>query len=238
MKLTYACISERGPRPVNEDAIGVWQLGDSRLLAAVADGLGGMGGGDLASTIAISHLGGIVEQVAHDPSVLLTAAQTIHEEIRKQHQDATHLRGMATTLSAVFLSHGKLVGVHCGDTRVLVARGRGIKRLTRDHSEAARFYEEGKISLSEYRAYPRKNVLYSALGAAKPPEIQTFEFEVEIGDWIVLASDGVHQRIATRHLRDLAKAVATPEQFSAGLLEEIKIKGATDNFSAVIVHIQ
>jgi len=237
MKFSYASICEAGPRPTNEDAVGVWVISDTRLLAAVADGLGGMGGGQFASAIAINVIAQSVYSSPNSCEDFLCLAEKIHGEIRKKQSDGAEFKAMATTLSAVYLGPEGLRGVHCGDTRIMVARGHGIKRLTRDHTDVARFLEQGKITKSEYHDYPRKNILYSALGGIKAPEIQTFEFKVEPGDWILLTSDGVHGRVSMIEFRDIAKYSSNPEEYMGALRKVLDKNGVTDNFSAIAIHV-
>lgn len=235
MTFLYASISEKGPRPSNEDSIGVWCLKDSCLLAAVADGLGGMGGGDVASAVAIEIIGKTLVNNTNPSKNLLQIAEQIHQEILIKQSDSEELKAMATTLSAVHLCKGTLTGVHCGDTRVMIARGYGIKRLTRDHTDGARFLEQGKITKSEYRDYPRKNILYSALGAKKEPTIQLFHFGIEPGDWILLTSDGVHGEVSMADFRNIANISTTPDEYVLLLRRLLEDKSIKDNYSAVVV---
>ncbi|AEM49246.1 protein serine/threonine phosphatase [Acidithiobacillus ferrivorans SS3] len=237
MKFIYASICETGSRSSNEDAIGVWRPSDDCLLAAVADGLGGMGGGHFASAIAIEFIDKTLAINANPSENLFGIAELIHSEIRKKQLYGDDFKAMATTLSAVYLGSEGLRGVHCGDTRVMVARGQGIKRLTKDHTDVARFYEQGKITKSEYRDYPRKNILYSALGGKKDPEIQKFCFSIESGDWILLTSDGVHGRISMTEFRDIANISGGPDEYVTSLRNLLDRKGVSDNFSAVVVHV-
>src|SRR6185312_16619286 len=130
MKFDVTAFSETGPRAQNEDEVGVWQLPDGRLGLSVADGLGGHAGGQFASKLAIETLG---RALITDGQVdLIKIARSIHEELRGQQALRPEWGDMATTLSAVVLSDEGLVGVHAGDSRVIVSRGGGIRKLTED----------------------------------------------------------------------------------------------------------
>ncbi len=236
MTFLYASVSEKGPRHSNEDAIGVWRPSDDCLLAAVADGLGGMGGGNIASAIAIEVIDKTLVLNPNPSKNLLQIAEQIHREILIKQSESDDLKAMATTLSAVHLCKEALTGVHCGDTRVMIARGHGIKRLTRDHTDVARFLEQGKITKSEYLDYPRKNILYSALGAKKEPKIQLFHFGIEPGDWILLTSDGVHSQVSMAEFRNIANISTTPDEYVILLRHLLDKKCISDNYSAVVVH--
>lgn len=235
MIFSYSSLSEPGPRPVNEDAVGIWAQSDGRLFVAVADGLGGMGGGAIASNLAIELLSRFVSEGRSLPDDFLSIFAEINSEIIERQDDHPANSTMATTLSLVLLDGRKLWGAHCGDTRVMISRGNGIKRLSRDHSEAQRFLEQGKLTRQEYLEYPRKNVLYSALGGKKPLEVQTFEFDIASGDWVLLTSDGVHQIVSTGELRDVALGASSPDDYLSRLREILAEKELGDNYSAVVV---
>lgn len=237
MKYFFASFSGAGPRHANEDALGIWPLKSGGLIAAVADGLGGMGGGAIASKMAIDHIGRSV-MAGISGQDLVAILQSIDSEIKANRSIGDDTRSMATTLSVVCIEEGVLIGAHCGDTRVMIARKNGVKKLTTDHTEAHRLLERGEITRDEYINYPRKNVLYSALGADKPLFVEKVNFRVEPGDWIVIASDGVHQRVSTKAFRDLSIRASSVEDYSLQLQALLDVVGVDDNFSAVIIGVE
>lgn len=234
MRFEYASASDRGPRPQNEDAVGVWLPPSGGIIAAVADGLGGQGAGSVASQIAISVIAESVSSIS--PSMFSELPLLIHGTIRREQEGSAEKLNMATTLTAAWLSGNRLRGVHCGDSRLSLARANGIRRLSEDHSEGARLLSVGKISKEEYEDYPRRHILDSALGVrGEGPTIQKFDFELEPNDWVILTTDGVHQKIASRSMRDLAMASNTADVFLGKLLAQLAAVGPTDNYSAVVV---
>lgn len=235
MRFDFSILSSAGPRKTNEDAVECWRLPDDSVLAAVADGLGGMGGGRCASVTAIEAVAQAVNEGRVSFCELLELVKSVHKAIQIKQAESPELRSMATTLSLVRLWGTCLQGVHCGDTRIMVARGRGIKRLTRDQTEVQRLLEEGQISANEYRDYPRKNVLYSALGSTKEPVFERIEFQLEPGDWVLLTSDGVHQRVGTAQLRDIALSATSASVFVQMVESAVEECGALDNFSVAAI---
>lgn len=232
MRITFACHSNAGPRSVNEDFLDCWVAATGETIACVADGLGGMGGGNVASKLAVNCFKDYLLNGAITEQYLLDAARLAHEAIRAAQQTGTKSR-MATTLTAVALNNDRILGVHCGDSRAAIARGRGIKRLTTDHSEGQRLYEAGKLSKEELAGYPRQHILESALGHSDTPRIDSFNFDLWPGDRVILTTDGVHNLVRLREMQRLAAASSEPIELIDRVVEAIQARNATDNYSIV-----
>jgi serine/threonine protein phosphatase PrpC len=235
MMFDVATISESGPRSLNEDVATFWSLTDSGVLALVADGLGGMGGGSNAAAIAVDVLRDKVATSEITEDALREAARVVHETILQAQLNRPELARMATTLTAVVCQPGKMIGVHCGDTRASVARGKGIVRLTADHSEGERLFRAGKLTKQEAAEYPRNNILESALGIHGEVRIDTFSFDLEAGDRVFLTTDGVHDRVFLREMRDVSERHSKALGFAAEMAELVVARTPRDNFSLVAV---
>jgi protein phosphatase len=237
MSLTFswATFSDKGPRAENQDAVGVWQQSDDLLAVAVADGLGGHVGGRQASALALGMWGEALE--ASDLPDLAAVARAIHVKIRAEQALAPELRSMATTLSAAILAGNEARVVHCGDSRIALSRGQGIVRITDDHSEALRLFKAGKLTPQEFRTYPRKNILESALGIHGDPRIDVHQVELRPGDRLFFTSDGTHEKIALQELRDLAADCGNAQATSDEVFKLVSQRRPTDNFSFATVFI-
>ncbi len=235
MMYHVASISKAGPRLVNEDAVGDWELAPDRIVAVVADGLGGMGGGSRASQLAIQlfHDGMATDQMS--VVCMVELAKRIHETIRQVQTSEPELRNMATTLTGISIQESQLLGVHCGDTRAAVARGDGIRRLTNDHTEGARFYRVGKLTKQEFFEYPRKNILDSALGVHNEPQIDNFSFSLQVGDRIFLTSDGLHQKVLLREIREISTHHIDPKRFLDEVNSVVERRKPVDNYSIIAI---
>jgi protein phosphatase len=123
----YAMISERGPRPENEDTAGVWALSETKLAFAVADGVGGHIGGKLASELAVK----IYRAALNDsvPLPLVNVARTIHAALKVEQQKTPQLRNMATTFSAVSQRYSRAITSSTPSARSWRARRRATARL-------------------------------------------------------------------------------------------------------------
>jgi protein phosphatase len=136
MIVDICTISKRGPRAENEDSVVAAAFDPEHTLIGVADGLGGHAGGKVASSFVLSSLS---EKVTNRPAAeLADIAKEIHDELGCLQLKSDAHPTMASTLSAGILHNKQMRYVHCGDTRIAVARGKGIRRLTTDHSETQR----------------------------------------------------------------------------------------------------
>lgn len=238
MRFTTASITESGPRTVNEDTVGIWNLQGGAVAIAIADGLGGMGGGDTASGIAIDLFGNAVTEQNPTQLNLSDIAKRIHSQISSSQSPGSSGSTMATTLTAAIFRISTLTGVHCGDSRAAIARADGILRLTKDHTEAQRLFDQGKLSKSELMNYPRRNILDSALGGHKEPQIDAFEFDVRVGDKFFFTTDGLHEKIFLREMRSISAKFTEPSPFVEKMRTVLQDRGAEDNFSLIAVFVQ
>jgi serine/threonine protein phosphatase PrpC len=231
MSFDVAVLSETGPRAQNEDRAGVWRLPGDRIGLALADGLGGHAGGEVAAELAIRRLGEAL--TASWDINLESVAQAIHSELKDQQASHPEWREMATTLSAVVISGESLVGIHAGDSRVVISRGDGIRKLTQDHTEVQRFLLSNRLTPEQARTYPRRNILDNALGIKTDLRVDTIEFKVKRGDHIFLSSDGVHNKILLRELLELANEFRTATEVIKAVKEEMERRVPEDNYSLI-----
>lgn len=233
MKVSFSHISKPGPRHLNEDNLDCWTTGTGTTVAAIADGLGGMGEGDRASQIAVEELRRHLDQFGANEASLEEAARKAHQKIQNAQSASERQSRMATTLTALALSNSGIVGVHCGDSRAVIARGRGIKRLTKDHSEGQRLFDLGKLSKAELLSYERKHILESALGDKDEPQIDAFKFDLLPGDHVILTTDGVHDLILLREMQKISANSNSPSDLVQQVASAVEGYGPSDNYSIV-----
>lgn len=224
--------SSPGPRSTNQDFILDAKVDADTRLVCVADGVGGNNGGEIASKTAVEEFSKsfLERSLSMEESVLHA-----HDKIREIGAENSNLHGMATTLTALYVHDLELLGVHVGDSRAYILRGDGVMQLSMDHSEVARYLREGKLTKEEAANYPRKNVLYNALGMQKKPEVQTFKFSLEAGDRLALMSDGVSGVVSKRTFRNLSKSSKTIEEFGEKLVSRVENGGVSDNYSIILL---
>lgn len=235
-------------RSSNEDAIvamslppgsaqGVRAASEPAFLLAVADGMGGPAGGEIASNLAVkalqeAFLGGD----GSDPAVTLKQAFRKANETIWAQGGARGEEPMGTTLTAAVLQ-GKFVAIaSVGDSRAYLLRGPGITQVTKDHSLVAEQIASGAISPADARMHPQRNVLTQALGLRPkldkelPP---VYELSLLPEDRLLLCSDGFYDVVLDMELVATLRGSDAPAAASA-LVALAKERGTTDNVSAVV----
>ncbi|EPZ8231513.1 PP2C family protein-serine/threonine phosphatase [Vibrio alginolyticus] len=219
--------SSKGPRLTNQDAASLTYVNGGVLLC-VADGVGGNNGGEVASKLAIEVF---LREVISSKSSFGKAVEVAHNEIKERASDDSELSGMATTFTAAFVTSDKVAGIHCGDSRAYILRDNGIKQLSEDHSEVAKLIRSGKLTKETAVDYPRKNVIYSALGSHKELVVDEFEFDLVSQDRIVLVTDGVHGIVSKKTFRDASLNSSSLKEWCDTLITILESLGPEDNFT-------
>lgn len=228
-----------GPRSSNQDYYLSLSY-DSGLLLAVADGVGGNKGGEIASKLAIStfsksFLNLIIKHTIKESLEL--SMQAAHDAIIKVGSEDANLRGMATTLTVAFIKNKRMYIVHAGDSRLYVIRGIGLKQLTIDDTEVNKLLTEGVISKQEAIIYPRKNILTNALGISEKFTFQSKIFSVKSNDRVLLLSDGFYQTLTKKNFRDIALENLEFSNYFVELVNHCNQYNPKDNFTIVGVQI-
>jgi len=225
-------------REENEDAVGSWPHEDG-LLFAVADGLGGYSGGQLASALALEVLAREMERAPASWPVqkrLRRAVQEANLEIYTRAMTVPELRSMGTTLTASTVVGDELVTAHVGDCRLYLLRAGTFTQLTKDHTRVQEQVEYGILSPEAARAHPQRHVLSRCLGHNVIPAIDLLRRPIQPGDVLVQCSDGIHASLSESEMLDvLLKDPA--EAACRVLVERAREAGGQDNLSIQIVSV-
>nr|WP_315267162.1 PP2C family serine/threonine-protein phosphatase [Microbacterium lemovicicum] len=210
-------------------------------LFAVADGMGGHAGGDVASSIAIGRLQSLdvtYSSTAQAESALRDAIGDVATELIDTVAVRPELAGMGTTVSALIMVDGFAVLAHIGDSRVYLYRDDALTQITTDHTFVQRLVDSGRITPEEARYHPRRSVLMRVLGDMDPdPEVDTFIMPTQPGDRWLLCSDGLSGVVDDPHTaKALAQGLA-PGRTADTLLRQALDAGAPDNVTIVIVDV-
>lgn len=228
-----AAFSEIGARQANEDSYAFWWAGET-FFAAVADGLGGMGGGDHASGYVVQFMKTHAVRPDLSAAELAGLVRESHHRLQALQKRSVEDHSMATTLTVMGVRGDELIAAHCGDSRLYLVGRDGAEQLTEDHSEAQRLFNEGRLSLADLSSYPRKYILESAIGIPGQPVVQEIRRGVNAGDWLVLATDGAYGVLEPHELGDIAKDSRKPRQFSAACLALIEARNPRDNYTMLV----
>lgn len=229
----------KGPRSSNEDSYLI-QPFERGMLLVVADGLGGHKGGKYASHYAVTNILTKLRTINDiSISILENALREIHQELIDLGLENNELYGMGTTFTCAYIDcENKLIGVHTGDSRAYLLRENGLIQLTTDHTEAQKLFDEGLINKEELLSYPRKNILVSALGAkSNPLLINTFEYQLQAKDRLLISSDGFYAAITKKEIRDISIRFDEFSEFFFDTLLNVKQAEPTDNYTVVGIQV-
>ena len=225
-------------RSSNEDSAFV-----SGRLIAVADGMGGHAGGEVASKIAIKSLqklSPILTSLEIDADsvedLLLNSIFTVDTEIGEYVDEVIELRGMGTTLTALLVVGTNVALLHVGDSRCYRLRGNTLEQLSNDHTVIQELLDQGAISLSEVADHPQRSVLTQALmgHGTVVPVLQIYE--VKEKDRYLLCSDGLSSVLTEKEIKTLLKKSDRAEALKA-LIDATYINGAPDNVTVIVADI-
>jgi serine/threonine protein phosphatase PrpC len=236
MRLVSAAATDVGRmRKNNEDS-----YLSSKPVAAVADGMGGHSAGEVASAIAIEELAALGdrgpwenETAATDDlkQAILRANRRIREMAASDHK----LNGMGTTLVAL-LEDGDMVHVaNVGDSRGYLLRQGELSQVTVDHSLVQELVDDGRLSPEDAERHPQRSVITRALGIDPEVEFDLFTYKLQVGDRLLLCSDGLTDVVGTAQIRNVLLRVRSPQKAARQLVTVANEQGGPDNITVVVV---
>lgn len=210
-------------------------------LFAVADGMGGHAGGDVASSIAIQRL----ERLDHPfPDVdeaqasLQAAVTTAAGDLIRAAKESPELAGLGTTVSAIIMVEDHAVIGHIGDSRIYLYRDDELTQITADHTFVQRLVDSGRITPEEARYHPRRSVLMRVLSDMDhDPELDMFVMPTLPGDRWLLCSDGLSGVVDEPHILKAMRLGLPPGRTADNLLKQALDGGAPDNVTVVLVEV-
>lgn len=226
----------RNPRrTLNQDMIL-----ESNAIFAVADGMGGHQGGEVASLIAIEAL-----RRAFSPEGgaegLVRAIASANDAVISESESTPDLHDMGTTLAAVALIDGEneelLAVANIGDSRVYLFRDNELTQLTDDHSFPQELVRRGLLSKAEAAVDPRRNQVTRVLGPSfgAGPDIQNLI--PYVGDRVLICSDGLYNEVDDDSIASALRTITDPTEAARLLVDQANANGGGDNISVVIVDV-
>src|SRR5207237_509617 len=207
LTLRYAARSDRGLiRDGNQDSV----YAGPRLLA-VADGMGGMAAGYVASNVVIAAMAPLDEDVPGDALVdaLRSAVETANQQLRDAVDANPALEGMGTTLTAMLFTGSKFGMVHVGDSRAYLLRDNDFVQVTKDDTYVQMLVDEGRISAEEASSHPQRSLLTRALdGRDIDPEYSVRQ--ALPGDRYLICSDGLSGVVSAETIGETLREYVDP----------------------------
>ncbi len=233
MRYIWAAGSHQGMvRTNNEDSLYPEVSGESSgpTTLMVADGMGGAVAGEVASRLAVNA----ASSVNLDPADRVAAGnRAIREEVARE----PSLEGMGTTMTLVTLTEDQTALLaHVGDSRAYMMRKGVLRQLTTDHTVAAELMARGQLTPEEAAHHPQRHMLTRVLGLTRFVNVDTQEINLEIGDRIMLCSDGLTEMVSDD---DIAAALSgtAPDEATWKLIEMANAAGGVDNISVIVIDV-
>ena len=236
MRLVFAAATDVGRmRKNNEDS-----YLSSQPVAAVADGMGGHSAGEVASAIAIEELAALRDRGPWENETAATddlkqAILRANRRIREMAARDRRLNGMGTTLVAL-LEDGDMVHVaNVGDSRGYLLRQGELSQVTVDHSLVQELVDDGRLSPEDAERHPQRSVITRALGIDPEVEFDLFTYKLQVGDRLLLCSDGLSDVVEPAQIRKVLLKVPSPQRAARDLVTVANAHGGPDNITVIVV---
>jgi protein phosphatase len=199
---------------------------------AVADGIGGMPGGDVASLTATQALRA---EIARDPAGavadLQALVQNAHEAVRRA-GSRFGPEGIGTTLTLAHLSGAGVRVAHVGDSFALLVRGGRCRAITREHN-----VENERAEMFRLAPHPPayRYALTRALGQPEAVAADIYEEDLREGDRLILATDGLTDVVEEAEIVRVCAEYPAPEETCAELISSALKRGGPDNITVIVI---
>ena len=232
MRLVVGAATDVGRvREGNEDA---YLVDDAMGLVAVADGMGGHRGGEVASATALEALRAAIS--AGRP--LRESVEDANRAVFEKAQSDESLRGMGTTITAATLAAGGtlLIG-HVGDSRAYLLRDGELRQVTTDHSLVEELVRDGRLTPDEAAVHPQRSIITRALGVDSTVDVDVYPLELFAGDVLMFCSDGLTGMLQPDLIAAELRREGDPARAATKLVDAANASGGEDNITVVVVAV-
>ena len=230
----HAALTDAGRKRLrNEDAIVL-----ASPLFAVADGMGGAKGGQLASQLAAAVFNDHASSSAIDGETRLRALVTeANRQVFARAQSDSSLAGMGTTVTATVLDETRLAIVHVGDSRAYRMRDGVLEQLTEDHSLVAELVRSGRLTREEAALHPQRAVITRALGTDPTVAADVIDTDTQPADIYLLCTDGLTSMVGDGAIEHILLDSKNAQIATKALIRAANQAGGDDNISVVMFEV-
>lgn len=228
-------------RQVNEDYFACTASSEGRVLAVVADGVGGHQAGEVASRMAVERILKEMRDLKADLPLedqrekLMNALLLANDEVF--HYALTHpeCSGMGTTVVAALISSQEAITAHIGDSRLYHYSENGLSQWTEDHSFVQELIKRGQITQEEASVHPQRNIVMRALGTEKDILVDLGQFAWKEGDVVLLCSDGLSDKVDQSVMEKWLREPISLQAKVDAMVQHALDAGGEDNITLVAV---
>jgi serine/threonine protein phosphatase PrpC len=234
----------------NEDSYGIRQVqlsnSESLILGVVADGMGGMSQGEVASKLAVETT--LEEPIPSEFKTVEQKSEWLLSLVQKANESvATNVRDGGTTLSIVLAVGRDLMIAHVGDSRIYLLRNKELQQLSEDHSLVAMLVASGEITYEESLDHPDRNVLTKSIGSKRrlsngyvqdlSRSSEGLSMLLEDGDILLLCSDGVWDLVDKDELAGIFAQESILQTAVDETIDRVLKGGAPDNATLLALQL-
>lgn len=228
-------------RQHNEDAFAYGSFDDGVNWSLVCDGMGGIHGGRIASSVATDMISEKIKKcyskampVSSLENLLLSAIATANVAVYDRGSVDDDLRGMGTTVVAAVVKNNEACIAHVGDSRAYKISNGSIEQITKDHSLVQEMLDKGQITREEFETTPIKNIITRALGIGEEVDID-FDFVcINEDEALILCSDGLSGLVSDRQILE-TYLNNDFESLADRYIDLANANGGRDNITVVVM---
>lgn len=232
LRLVIGAATDTGKvRDHNEDG---YIVDDGLALVALADGMGGHRGGEVASATALEAFYAEFTENGGMHDAVVAANDAVLERAAADEQ----LRGMGTTLTAAVLGEdGTMIVGHVGDSRAYLSRNGEISRVSTDHSLVEELRAAGELTDEEAEHDPRRSMITRAVGLDSGIDVDMYPIALQAGDRLVLCSDGLTDMVRENDVQAVLAREPEAQRAADALVEAANAAGGVDNTTAIVIDV-
>jgi serine/threonine protein phosphatase PrpC len=209
-------------------------------LVAVADGMGGHVGGEIAAEMAVERFS-LDYDLATGLEGLIAAARRANRAVYQRSEAEPTLRGMGTTLTAAALVHENgqevLHIINIGDSRAYFLEGNRVIQISEDHSLAEEMVRHGELTPEMALVHPHRHIITRAVGIEPEIGVDAFSFEAHAGMRLLVASDGLTNEVNDQEIAAILSIHLNREEAAATLLQTALSHGGSDNITVIVADV-
>lgn len=235
--MEYSYLTDPGKvRDHNEDSVTIVKNGSGEILLILADGMGGHKGGEIASSIAVTHIGKRfteIDSVGNREDSINFLKEIVSEAnmlLYKYSEENPESAGMGTTIVMALLTDEFLLYGNIGDSSGYAVKDGKMYKITSDHTLVNLLVKSGELTEEEAKNHPKKNVLMRALGANMSVEMDVFDVERDV-EGILLCSDGLSNMLSVEQIENVINSNLSIDDKLQKLINKANNRGGTDNIS-------
>ncbi len=212
-------------------------------LYAVADGLGGHHGGEIASKLSVEA---IAEEFSKNPLALaagpfdewlVAITLAANPSILDHQEDKSQAKKMGSTLVMALVADKQTYIANVGDSRAYRLNDEVIEQISVDHSLVERLVQIGQLTREEARTHRNRNVIWNTLGDKSDPEISLYHASLQPGDRLLLCSDGLNDMVPDGELLEISRNQSIPAEACKIMVKAAKAAGGNDNITVIIAQM-